>query len=241
MSVATLVKAPGQTVTRPMTFSGVITVTALGAIQIVNRGLVVGSLALVVIPTLFNGGVTLAISGGTEGEQYLVRANATDAGGTPATEEVEIVITDPVWTMADGSPGYFGIDRMIDRFGLAEVVRMTDANGSGRIDRAYLVSALRDAQAIVEAHLGGRYALPLDPVPAIVLTWLADLACARLYPGGAPEGAADAAKAATRMLERVQSGVMPLAGVAVPVQAGGDTPVLIAGGTRFYPDGLKGF
>lgn len=235
-----ILKQPSEELRRSITFNGVSTITALHSVGSVASGLVAGSAQLGVVPQLFAGAVTLAISGGTDGERYLITAIADDADGQRAETELEIVVIDMAWAMPGGGAAYLSIAEFIDRFTLAEVLVMTDT-GDGRIDRALLVGALVDAQAIVDAHLASRYAVPLYDVPLIVKMLVGDLARPRLYPRGAPDGVADQGKAAMRMLERIQSGAMSVPAATAPAEAASDNPILIAPGRRAYPDGLAGY
>jgi phage gp36-like protein len=119
---------------------------------------------------------------------------------------------------------------------------MTDADGTGRIDRDLLVAQLIDAQAVVEAHLAGRYRLPLATAPLMIQKAIADLARAALYPNGAPDGVADAAKASLRMLESIRDGKMQLASAEpiAPAEQASD-PTMFLQGERAYPDGLRDY
>lgn len=235
-----ILKQPSEVLYRPITFNGVSTVAALHSVAVAAKGLVAGAEELGVVPQLFADAVTLAISGGTDGERYLITALADDADGGRAETELEVAVIDMAWSMPDGGVAYLTIAEFIDKFTLDEVLVMTDL-GNGRIDRGLLIGALVDAQSIVDAHIAGRYTVPLTSVPAIVKMWLADLARARLYPRGAPDGVDAQAKAAIRMLERVQAGTMPLPGETAPTQAPSENPILIYPGRRAYPDGLAGY
>jgi len=241
MALETILKQPSETLRRSITFNGVSTITTLHSVEAEARGLVSGAAALDVTPTLFAGAVTLAISGGTDGERYLVTAIADDAEGSRAETELEIIVIDAAWAMPDGGAPYLTISEFVDRFGLPEVVAMTDGEGSGRIDRALLVSALVSGQAVADAHIAARYAVPLQDVPLIVKKIVGDLARAELYPRGAPEGVADQVKQSMRMLERIQSGAMPIPAGTAPAEAPSENPILIQPGYRAYPDGLKGY
>ena len=216
-------------------------VASIDAIAAVSRGLVSGSAALAVSAELDGEAVIGSISGGTDGERYLVTLKAVPAADAEGLieAELEVAVVDGTWTMPDGSVAYLSISDFVDRFGLEEVVRMTDGTGAGRIDRAMLIAALRDAQGIVDINLGGRYAVPLETVPDAIKTALADLARARLYPRGAPEGVADGAKAANRLLERISSGALPLSipGADQPASAESDAPIVFTEGRRAYPGG----
>lgn len=240
MRAETILKQPSETLRRPVTFNGVSTITALHSVDVAARGLVAGVAELGVVPQLFADAVTLAISGGTDGERYLITVIADDADGQRAETELEITVIDMAWSMPDGGAPYLTIAEFIARFTLKEVMMMTDT-GDGRIDRALLVNALVDAQAIVDAHLASRYTVPLGDVPLIVKMMVGDLARVRLYPQGAPGGAADQGKSAMRMLERIQSGAMPIPAATAPAEAVSDNPILIYAGHRAYPDGLKDY
>lgn len=239
--IATLIKQPAEVLRQPMTFNGVLTVSAVESVDVIARGAVGGS-PLQAVPELFASALTLVLSGGADGESYLVSVRVSDADGQSVEGELEVAVIDAAWAMPDGGAPYLTIAEFVDRFGLPETVRMTDGRGDGRIDRAVLVSALVDAQAMTDAHIAGRYAVPLSTVPQIVKTWVADLARSRLYPGGAPDGVADAAKMAMRQLERLSTGALPLPSAEqIAAPATSDNPILNFSSGRAYPDNLAGF
>lgn len=225
---------------RPVTFNGISTVTALHSVDVAARGLVASVAELGVVPQLFADAVTLAISGGTDGERYLVTVIADDADGQRAETELEIAVIDMAWSMPDGGAPYLTIAEFIDRFTLEEVLVMTDT-GKGWIDRGLLVGALINAQAVADTHLAARYTVPLVEVPLIIKKIVGDLARADLYPRGAPEGVATAAKASMKMLERIQTGALPVPAATAPAAAPAQDDILIAPGRRAYPDGLAGY
>lgn len=241
MAFETILKQPAEELRRPIVFNGVSTVMALHSVSSVARGLVAGSAELGVVPQLFAGAVTLVISGGSDGERYLVTTVADDADGARAETELEVLVVDAAWAMPDGGAPYLSIADFIARFGLPEVTRATDADGSGRVDRDMLVNALVNAQATADAHIAARYVVPLTIPPLIIKKIVGDLAMAALYPAGAPDGIADQASASMRMLERIQSGAMPIPAAAPPAQAASQDEILIAPGRRAYPDGLGGY
>jgi phage gp36-like protein len=233
-----IVKQPADIVRLPMEFGGVSTISALIGIDVEARGLVPGAPDLVAAGNLLAAALTLEISGGGAGERYLITATVDDAGGARSQEEVEVAVLDLAWVMPDGGAPMLSIAEFVQRFGLDETVRMTDERGDGRIGKDLLVGALTAAQAIVQAALGSRYTLPLVDVPEIVKVWIGDIARARLYPNGAPDGIDAPAKEARRSLERIEDGKSSLPGTpsAPPSDEGG---VSFHSGGRAYPDGLK--
>lgn len=232
-----VVKQPAEIMRLPMEFGGVTTISNLVGIEVAARGLVPGAAELMVVGNLLAAALTLELSSGGAGERYLVTVTVDDDGGARVQEEVEVAVLDLGWAMPDGGAPMLTIAEFVQRFGLDETVRMTDERGDGRIGKELLVGALTAAQAIVQTALGSRYTLPLADVPEIVKVWIGDIARARLYPGGAPEGIEAPAKAALRALERIEEGKTGLPGApsAPPSSEGG---LSFVSGGRAYPDGL---
>lgn len=240
MALETILKQPAEVLRHVVRFRpGFVPTSALGAVA-VARGLVPGAAALGVEFALADGVFTLELGGGTDGEGYLVTVDAESPVEVDQAE-IEVMVIDAAWSMPDGGAPYLSIAEFVARFGLPEVIRMTDGIGDGRIDRAMLIGALVNAQSVADAHIAARYAVPLASPPQIVKKIVGDLARAELYPAGAPDGVADQAKQSQRMLERIQSGAMPLAMAEPPTEAVSDNPVLIAPGYRAYPDGLRDY
>lgn len=235
-----ILKQPAEQLLRPVTFAGVATVTALHSVDVVAKGLVAGAEVLGVVPQQFADAVTLVISGGSDGERYLITAIADDAEGRRAETELEVAVIDMMWAMPDGGAPYLSIREFIDRFTLEEVMMMTDT-GKGFIDRGLLVGALVNAQAVADTHLAARYTVPLAEAPLIIKKIVGDLARAELYPRGAPAGVDAQAKASMKMLERIQSGALPVPTATAPAAAPSQDEILIAPGRRAYPDGLAGY
>ena len=240
--ISVVVKQPGETLQRKPMFATSAAIVELVDIGVVPRGLVPGAAALTFARAQAGGVITVELIGGGDGERYLVTIRARDADDQVLEDEIEVAVVEGTWALPDGGTPHLTIAEFVARFGLEEVVRMTDADGSGRIDRPLLIAALTDAQALADANLSGRYALPLATVPAILKMVEADIARSRLYPRGAPEGVADAAKAAVRTLERIQAGQMQLGLPSAETPATDTaTPILIAPGRRAYPDLLTDF
>lgn len=76
---------------------------------------------------------------------------------------------------------------MTSRFGEAELVQLTDANGIGVIDDAVLDLAIADATQQINDKLRGRYPLPVTPAPASLILVACDLARYYLHKDVAPE------------------------------------------------------
>lgn len=240
MKLLVIIKQPGEVLRREVRFAGLAGAASVEDVRVEARGSGLAS-ALAASAAVVGGAVIAAISGGDDGEQYLITVQASDLAGAVAESSLEVAVIDPAWAMPDGGAPYLSIAEFVDRVGLAETIAATDGVGDGRIDRAMIIARLTGAQTRVEAYLGARYSLPIDPLPPIVKELVGDLAHAALYPAGAPDGVAEAARQAVRMLERIQSGAMPLPAATPPKEGPSPTPVLIAPGRRVYPDGLAGY
>lgn len=237
----TLIKQPSEVLKPQLAFPASAVLVQLLGVNSASRGLVAGSAALGAIGAIVGGVFSLTLTGGTDGERYLVTGRAATDAGEELEAELDVVVIEGRWTTPDGGVPYLSVTEFVGRFGVEEAVRMTDVAGDGRIDREMLVAALADAQATVDVHVAAKYAVPLSTVPAAVKTAVADIARARLYPRGAPEGVADNAKAAVRLLERISEGKLPLP-VDTPIAASPSAaPVAVAPGTRQYADGLKDY
>ena len=73
------------------------------------------------------------------------------------------------------------------RFTTAEIVQLTDVADppTGLIDAAKVAAALAAADALIDAYVGVKYALPLAEVPAVLTDKAADIARFELYGHGA--------------------------------------------------------
>lgn len=105
---------------------------------------------------------------------------------------------------------YATLDDLIARFGELELIQLSDAATPGLIDDAVVARALADADAIVDGHLGGRYALPLAAVPPMLVNVACDLARARLYKDVLPEAVESRRAEAMRYLELLGKGAITL-------------------------------
>ena len=130
---------------------------------------------------------------------------------------------------------YASLADLVARFGELELIQLTDAAGAGQIDAAVVASALADAEALVNGHLGGRYPLPLTTVPPVLTGVVCDLARARLYKDALPDVVERRHADALRFLSLLGQGKITLG--AAPEPAGtGDARIASAPRRRVGPD-----
>lgn len=92
------------------------------------------------------------------------------------------------------------------------------------VDAEIIESAVRQAEEIVDAHLRGRYNLPLSPVPTVIKDVAVNLARHWLYArrpegSGLPEAVTRTFKASLHMLEQIRDNKLTIgdpSGAATP-------------------------
>ena len=91
----------------------------------------------------------------------------------------------------------------------------SDDESAAAINTAVVEEAVRQAEELVDAHLRGRYVLPLDPVPTVVKDMTVNLARHWLYarrPEGSelPDAVTRTYKNALQMLETIRDGKLTI-------------------------------
>jgi phage gp36-like protein len=82
---------------------------------------------------------------------------------------------------------YAVIDDMERRFGIDELIQLTDRAGTGSADFEAIEAVLVAATATMDSFLGKRHALPLASVPPLLTHYCCDIARFSLYGDGWPE------------------------------------------------------
>lgn len=76
---------------------------------------------------------------------------------------------------------YCAIDDIQSRLEEPTLVGLADDDGDGAADPAVVAAAIADADAEIDAALGGRYSVPVDSPPALLRAISAWLAIAALF------------------------------------------------------------
>lgn len=218
-------------------------IASVYAVTATAKGLVAQAAALSVVVSAFAGGVVqLRISGGTDGEVYLITGAVIDSAGDLVEADAELHVMDLGFVApADGAAAtYIEPSQYLSRFGFAETLALTDEAGVGKIGRAIFFAALADAAAEIDAYLGARYQTPFAaPIPGVIQRIAGDIARARLHSAGAvPDAVAGALTDARRTLRDLADGRASLQGLAL---ASSETrigaPQSVAGTNRPFSDG----
>ena len=115
---------------------------------------------------------------------------------------------------------------LIDRFGEAELIQLTDRNQLGLIDGQVTDRAIGDASAEIDGYLAGRYDLPLMETPQTLVRMACDVARYYLFDDRAPEQIKTRYDNAIRYLNAVAKG-----DINIGVSAAGDAPAADNGAT----------
>ncbi len=137
---------------------------------------------------------------------------------------------------------YATLDDLIKQLSEDSLIQLTDDDGTGAIVTTVTDAALEAADVEIDGYLGGRYALPLDPAPAIITKMAVDIAIYNLYARrlGPPDHWQKRYSNVIRFLERAARGDISL-GVGDP-EAGSDDGAQTTGPDRvFTRDSLSGF
>ncbi len=95
---------------------------------------------------------------------------------------------------------------LIDRFSEDEMISLTDHAGTGEINTDVLNRAISDAKGEIDGYLGGRFSLPINPVPELLVHRACDIARYCLYDDNATVHITERYKNAVKFLEGVASG-----------------------------------
>ncbi len=132
---------------------------------------------------------------------------------------------------------YVTQQQLIDRFGEAELVQLTDRENIGSIDAVVLTQVIADADAEIDGYLAGRYQLPIATVPGILRLYAGDIVRYRLYDNGATDEVRRRYEDAMKFLKLAAEGKVRL-GADEPAAAGG---AQIESGGRVFGRDQGGF
>ena len=116
------------------------------------------------------------------------------------------------------------------RFGVAELIQLTDRNRTGTVDAVAIARAIDDAEAEIDGYLAGRYALPFTTVPPVLTRLSCDIALYHLFSarrgGGVIDDVRNRYKDVVRVLENISTGKITLG--TPPAPAGRDDVVMMS-------------
>lgn len=119
---------------------------------------------------------------------------------------------------------YTSATELRTRFSATEIDQLADPLRTGTPDEEIVDRAIADADALINAHLAGRYTLPLLTVPEVLSTIACDVARFKLWHRQAPEEVRERYDDALTQLKMFAQGTLVLppdaiTGEAQPVQS----------------------
>jgi phage gp36-like protein len=139
---------------------------------------------------------------------------------------------------------YVTQQQLVDRFGERLLLQLTDraTPPAGEIDAAAVADRIRDAGAVIDGYLAGRYQLPLGDVPDLVRDLALSIAIYKLHPFAAdPKIEADY-NGALRTLRDIATGTIRLSVAGIEPTGSQASGVQYVDRERpFTPENLRGF
>lgn len=139
---------------------------------------------------------------------------------------------------------YTTLTQLTQRYTSDELVQLTNITdpSATAVDESVLAGAIADIDALIDAKLAARYAVPLASVPLVLANVAADLVRARLYVNSKPDHVAERERAALKLLDQMSEGKVQL-GLDAAQQAtpSSDGPQFASGGRVFSPSSLADY
>lgn len=137
---------------------------------------------------------------------------------------------------------YCGTDDLIERFGASELAQLTDKDAGQIVQPDVVSAAIEDASNTIDGYIGGRYPLPLNNPPAVLIKICADIARYNLYDNVIPDVVEKQFKAAMDFVKAVGKGEVRL-GLSADDQASATSEhiEIRSSGSVFSRDNSKGF
>jgi phage gp36-like protein len=124
------------------------------------------------------------------------------------------------------------------------LIQLTDDAGTGTVDDAVVTQKIADADSEIDSYCGGRYTVPMSPVPARVHQLSVDIAVYNLYArraGTLPDERKTRYQDAIRFLRDVSTGKASILGVDAPAETSDSGPQVSSQERIFTRDKLSGF
>ncbi len=139
---------------------------------------------------------------------------------------------------------YATLQQFIDRFGEQMLIELTDRADppAGAIDETAVTRAQKDADALIDGYLKGRYKLPLTSTPDLLVNLELDIGIYKMHRNVASDKIAADYKAAITTLQQISNGTIRLDVDGIEPAASGATGVQVTDRPRdLTPCNLKDF
>lgn len=140
--------------------------------------------------------------------------------------------------MGAGSLSYCTQQDLVDRYGQARLVQLTDRTNrpASTIDVVVVARAITDASSLIDSYLGKRYQLPLTSVPGVLVTYCAQIAWFLLHGEAADKDSPvrQAYADALTWLGRVSGGLVVIEGADGALQPAGGGQIKTSRPSRVF-------
>ena len=183
------------------------------------------------------------VAGGTDGEEYLIRARVVDNNGDSLEEDVEIRVQDYSWSVPEGLSGHLYVTpaELVTKYSYDDVLLLTDTHKIGRIDVDRVGQVLLAATATADSYAAKRYVTPLSPVPEVIKAAVLKMAFFELHTAHVPEAVEKANAAALKTLRDLSQGIITLGGVSEVSSSSDNAPAFVSPDRVFSRDTLEGY
>lgn len=134
---------------------------------------------------------------------------------------------------------------LIDAHDEQYLIQLSDDNNDNIADANVIAKAIASADADINARISGRYAVPLQPVPALATSLSAKLAVGYLYSRRGmdrPDTVKDDVKAALALLDRIGNGSATWGEASAPTADSSTLDVRMTSQPRIFDrQSTKGF
>ncbi|MCK9193865.1 MAG: DUF1320 family protein [Nevskia sp.] len=126
----------------------------------------------------------------------------------------------------------------ISRFGATELLQLVDRDRDGLEDAGVLDNAIADASAEIDTYLVSRYALPLIPIPPVLVRVCCDITRYRLFDDRALDEVRNRYTDAVKYLTNIANGTIKLGLDPSPATNGDDPSPDFTTGDRVFSSTL---
>ena len=114
---------------------------------------------------------------------------------------------------------YCTVQNLIDRYSENELIQLSDNDNLGQVNEVVIDQSIADASSLIDGYLGGRYALPITPVPLSLVRIASELTRYYLQKGVIQDDVEKRYQNTIKTLEKIASGTL-----SIGITATGDKP-----------------
>ncbi|WP_273152838.1 gp436 family protein [Methylophaga thiooxydans] len=99
---------------------------------------------------------------------------------------------------------------LVTRYGEDELIQLTDKQNTGQLDTDVINLAIADSDSMIDGYLGGRYSLPIEPLPRSLVRIACEITRYYLYENLAPDEVKDRYNEAVKSLKSIARGELSI-------------------------------